>query len=261
MTFPFTIRPYWLLFGVTCLVGCAAKRQPEWTPKPLVRWEDLSTEPMPLADDGYLLLCEGATKGLFPATIGVTRLTIDEDAAGRVAALRTDPRNEFLQWNSAFDDKFAISEVFPVSQFDLGGGEAGPQQVLAALHAFHARLGLIYAVNEPRNGESEIIAALYEVKTGRPLASIHAHALSLAPTAEERKQRGASLWTTDSRALVRAKFENIVYACMDELIAKDQPAPIEDSSGWRPVVPIRPVEWPPARDAPTRPQDQTKRGS
>ncbi len=158
--------------------------------------------------------------------------------------LLTDPRNEFLQWNSALDGLFAVSEVFPISQFDLGGGIAEPQQILAAFRALHARLGLIYGMNELNDTESEIIAVLYDNALGTPIAYFHAReATAPPPPGEEDKPQ--DLWKTDSKALVRAQFERLVHACIRELILHDQPGDVETPTGWQRVEPRRPVEWPP----------------
>lgn len=198
---------------------------------------------VPLPEDGYQLLLSTSTSGLFPANLAVTRVAIaEEDEQSGSPMLFADPRNEFLQWNRAFDDQMAISEVFPIDQRDLGGGPAEPEQILAAFRALHARVGLIYAVNEPSPYQSEMYGALYDTHTGGVLASLHARAQS-SPI--EDKSVKLTPWETDSRALVRRKFEKYAYAAIYALIQQDQPTRVDPPAGWTPAGPIKPVEWPP----------------
>ncbi|MGB2985595.1 MAG: hypothetical protein WBE26_06900, partial [Phycisphaerae bacterium] len=130
------------IFAPIFVSGCADKCVQVWTPKPLVRWDHLFTQPAYPVRDGYRVLVPQPTHGLFPAAMAVTRVALD-DTDEQVRAPRlyllTDPRNEFLQWNSALDDQMAVSEVFPIVERDLGGSEARPEQVLAAFRALHAR--------------------------------------------------------------------------------------------------------------------------
>lgn len=198
----------------------------------------------PAPGDGFEIVTARPTVGLFPANLAVTRVAIaeDEDRAGD-PVLFADPRNEFLQWNRAFDDQMAISEVFPLDQRDLGGGTADPAQILAAFRGLHARLGLIYAVNEISPIESEMFGALYDTEAGTPVALIQAHAESVSAAHEKNEQ--ANPWETDSRALVRKKFEKLAYQTIYTLIINDQPSRTDPPAGWIPAGPIRPVEWPP----------------
>ncbi len=230
------------------LSGCAEKRVEVWTPKPLVQWHSVTTQPAELPTNAYRILTPGPTCGLFPAAISVSRVAVeagDETTTEGTPYLLRDPRNESLQWNSAFDDQMAISEVFPIAEQDLGGADAAPEQILAAMHALGARIGLIYAMNELSEMETAMIGALYETATGSPIATFHAQAVSIVPPEGKRKRDPDDLWDSDSKALVRAHFERIVHACVRELIANDQPAEIETPDGWTPAGPIRPVTWPP----------------
>jgi hypothetical protein len=159
--------------------------------------------------------------------------------------LLTDPRNELLQWNRVLDDQMAVSEVFPVVDRDLGGGEADPEQVLAAFKALDARLGLIYALNELSRDEVEMFGILYDTQSSQALASLHAIEHSKVPPEGGPDEEAVDLWETDARALVRAEFKQLVHRCMRELILSDEPDVVEPPQGWTPAGPTRPVEWPP----------------
>ncbi len=240
---------------VASVTGCSSK-EPEvevWVQPPQVHWADLLPPAVAPTYSGYRILDPSPTQGLFPASVGVTRVAIRQEndttdgVTNRFRQILRDPRNEFLRWNSAFDDQMAISEVFPVDQRDLGGAEADPPLVIAALDALHARLGFIYAVNELAEDETEMFGALLDVQAGKPLAVVHAHAVSIPPPEDDGKGEPVDLWKSDSRALVRAEFESHVYQCVRELIARDEPAGVESPDGWTPLGPIRPVEWPPRK--------------
>ncbi len=246
-----TLRVCVIATFMTAAAGCAQKKaiEPCWTPRPAVQWNRLVGDGVPALRDGYQIVVAQPTVGLFPANLAVTRVAIaeDEDQSGE-PMLFADPRNEFLQWNRAFDDQMAISEVFPIEQRDLGGGMAEPGQILAAFRGLHARLGLIYAVNELSASESEMFGAIYDNEAGKPIVVIHAHAKSVVTNEEEKEP--ANPWETDSRALVRKKFEKLAYAAIHSLIVRDQPSRTEPPVGWIPAGPIRPVEWPPRHRPP-----------
>ncbi len=231
--------------------GCAEKRIEIETTRTHVFWHHISTELYEPIRDRYRIVVPQPTKGLFPANLAVTRVAVevlDEITGLERPLLLTDPRNEFLEWNSALDNLLAISEVFPISQFDLGGGQARPEQILAAFRALHARLGLIYAVNELNDMESEIIATLYDNASAKPIAYFHVRKVSADPLAGE-EDEPVNLWETDSKALARAEFERLVHACIRELILQDEPAEVKAPTGWKPVEPIRPAAWPPRKHA------------
>ena len=233
---------------LTLAVGCAGKKVEVWTPAPTVHWEQVSTQPIHPVYEGYRILVPQPTRGLFPAPMAVTRVAVEpagEPAQAGRPVLLCNPRNEFLQWNSTLDNQMAVSEVFPIVENDLGGGEADPEQILAAFRALHARLGLIYAVNELSPTESEMFGVIYETDSARPIVSLHAQAVSVEPPEGVKGDEPVDLWETDSRALVRAEFDALVHTAIRRLILNDEPAPVETPTGWTPTGPTRPVEWPP----------------
>ena len=237
------------------LTGCAEKKaQVCWSPAPRVAWSDVTETPAETPRDAYRILTDAPTQGLFPAAVGVTRIAVNVDGAPTAMAdtiaidsdsrllLHRDPRNEFLRWNSSFDNQMAVSEVFPIAQRDLGGDQVAPRRINDAFHALDARVGLVYGVNELSACETEMFGAIYETATARPLALVHAQAASVPPLNDADAD---DPWKHDSRALVRARFERLVHGCMRELIRNDEPAPVAPVEGWVPVGPIMPVEWPP----------------
>ena len=61
------------------------------------------------------------------------------------------------------------------------------------------------------------------------------------------EEESVNLWETDSRALVRERFERLVHACIRELIVQDESETVEPPKGWTPACPTFPAEWPPRR--------------
>lgn len=239
-----------LIIGTSGCASSQAKKQASvWTPPPRVTWEEIGAGPGATVQDGFQIVTSGRTKGVFPSAVGVTRIAVRDDANaidaddGRTV-LKRDPRNEFLRWNSTFDNLMAVSEVFPIDQRDLGGAPAEPPAVLAAVRAFDARLGLIYAFNEVSESEAEMFGVLYDAKLSQPLGLIHAHAASTL-TPEERQSYRVNLWETDARALVRDKFERNLRLCVRQLVAADEPADVVAPEGWAPVPAALPTAWPP----------------
>ncbi len=245
--------PFTALGSVIVLTGgCAQPKGVEvWQPKPMVHWQDLSSGPILPVRDEFRIMPGKPRGGLFPGSLAVTRVSIEKTGdpdRPLVPRLTTDPRNEFLQWNSALDDQFAVGEVFPISGKDLGGGAAEPDQILAAFVALHARLGLVYAVNELSETETEMLGVLYDAENRSTLAVLHAYSVSVVPPeVVEKSKEPIDMWETESRALVRAKFESILHGCIHELIQRDRPATVVTPVGWKPKAPVRPVVWPPRK--------------
>lgn len=232
-----------------CASGTGKQHQP-WTPPPRAEWRDLSTQSVEPAMNGHHILLKQPTKGLFPASMAVTRLAVCGSQNGeetRGPVLLADPRNEYLQWNRALDDKMAVSEVFPIFPRDLAGNPATPDQILRAFRALHARIGLVFAVNEFSESEAEMLGVLFDVRAGQPIATIHARAQSI-PEKEAPEAERQNIWKTDAQALVRADFEKSLRDAVRTLISTDQPPEKETTEGWQPIWPTLPVDWPP-RDA------------
>ena len=91
-----------------------------------------------------------------------------------------------------------------------------------------------------------MFGVLYDAVRNRPLAVIHTQAEStVPPEVVEESEEPINLWETDARALVRARFEELLQRCIRELIRRDRPAPLVVPAGWIPAEPVRPVVWPP----------------
>lgn len=232
-----------------CATGCSQKSIQPWSPKPLVLWEDICTRPIPQTINTFRIIKTEQTRGLFPASMAVTRIGIDAEQMsdpGVRVRLVTNPRNEFLQWNTALDDQMAISEVFPIRDEDLGGRRITMDLLFDAAVALDAQLGLVYAVNELRQDRTEILGVIYDLESTQALAVIHSQATSLDTDGTKGKD-APSLWKTDSSALARAQFDRLLHACIRELIIQDQPPPVVVPAGWPSSFRPQPAVWPPVR--------------
>ncbi len=238
------------LTSVVGLAGCASK-QPvvTWTPQAEVRWSDLVSRPVAPPNSGYRLASRPHDPGMFPASIAVARVAIVDDKDIELLEhpkLIRNPKNEFLQWNTALDDQLAVSELFPIANWDLGGGPVSTAQILASFRALGAQLGLIYAMNRPTADDSELLGVLYDVRTNEPIALLRSEATSTVTNEEaEESKEPIDYWKTDSRALARAEFALHLHDCIRNLIVDDNPVPSAMPASWRSHGRRRTVEWPP----------------
>ena len=243
------------------LTGCASKQPVEtWTPHAEVRWSDLVNRPVHPPSDGYFLQAHPRDPGMFPASIAVARVAIVEDEQIDLLEhpkLVRNPRNEFLQWHTALNDQLAVSELFPIATWDLGGGPVSTSQILAAFRALGAQLGLIYAMNRPSPDETEFLAVLYDIRTSEPVALLRTEATSTVTHEEaEQSKEPIDYWKTDSRALARAKFAIHFHDCIRSLILDDEPPVSAMPASWYSKKRRRTVEWPPTE--PRRKQQRSR---
>lgn len=231
------------------LAGCTPEKIVAFQPKAHVTWRHISDQDLESPNGDYRILIDQPSKGLFPADLAISRVAVYDPDHGTVMGeprLIRNPRNEFLRWNNAFDDQMAISAVFPIAQRDLGGSQATPERVVAAMKALGARLGLVYGVNQISETETEMLGALYEIANNTPIASFHARAKTLARSEiREQDLDDDDPWQVDAAALARDRFERLVYECVRDLVLADEPADVVSPDGWIPAGPIRPVQWPP----------------
>ena len=232
----------------TTVCGCAPKPVDIWRQPAQVRWDDVAGMNVPPVYDGYAVLDQQKSQGRFPCAVAVSRVAIawDQHTGQRQRMVPVTPHNEFLIWNSAFDDLWQISEVFPIAQRALGGAPVEPKLLVDVAHKFHGQLSLIYGFNVVSPQRTEMLGVLHESASGEPVAVIHASAESvIRPDKQAKVKNNLDAWRYDARALTRARFETLMVDCMRELIARDTPSKIDVPEGWTPVRPNFPILWPP----------------
>ncbi|RJP41947.1 MAG: hypothetical protein C4547_01220 [Phycisphaerales bacterium] len=225
------------------LAGCAPKEEPVWVQPPQVLWLDLATAHVPAVDNGYLILESGPSEGRFPCSLAVSRVAV-EDGPSRRRYVPVTPRNEFLTWNSAFDDQWPIAEVFPIAERALGGDRVTSARLVAMSDVFGAGLGLLYGFNELTETQCEMIGVLHDARAGEAIAVIHASAESIPRPEDDETDNNVDAWEYEARALVRDRFERLLVDCIRELIARDQPLKSSVPEGWIPQQPVYPPGWP-----------------
>lgn len=236
------------------IAGCQKKGGFDFLPtSPTVEWKAISTASNGAVHDGYRVLVSGKTQGVFPVSIGVARVrgVQREVGAARVEQLELDvkPPVDFLVWNSVFDDLRFVSEAFPVNPKAMDGAATSVQTILGAAKALKARACLIYSEVHDTVYESQVRGALYEVATGRQLASIHSVARVDNPIAlddkDDYEDLAAEREARDPRLVALGRFEQHLRDCLLYLHANDEPLDPVTPEGWVPTI-LDPATWPPS---------------
>jgi hypothetical protein len=236
--------------------GCEKKGGFDFLPtSPAVEWKAISKASNGAAHDGYRVLVTGKTQGVFPVSMGVARVRgIEQDAeTARIQTLELDvtPQVDFLSWNSVLDDLRFVSEVFPLNPKAMDGAPVSVETILDAARALKARTCLIYAEVHDSVYESQVRGALYEVATGRQLASVHALAHVDNPIAlddeDDYEDLAAEREARDPRLVALRQFEQHFRDCLLYLSANDEQLEPVTPEGWVPENPD-PAVWPPPEE-------------
>jgi len=234
--------------------GCDKKDEYTFVPThPVVTWDELSRSGAAEVEDGYRVLVNAPTQGVFPASVAVARLAARRtNGAGRSLALDTKPEVDFLAWNSCFDDFRFVSEVFPVNTMAMNGQAISVATVLSNARAMRAGLLMTYAEEQLVPERYEIRGVLYQVGTQAPLAALHAVAFIQQPVEPDEHHRSREsiehVEQNDPRITARRTFERYARECLLALAANDQPAERVAPEGWIPDRPMEPILWPPVDD-------------
>lgn len=256
-------RSVLIAIALAVSTGCEKRKGPEFTATaPVVPWHDLIDEDATLPDDDFILYTTGATKGLFPISLAVARIAAiqpDEPAPPEPdeyeLALNMEPLHKFLQWNSAFDDLRAVSEVFPLSRIAMNGQPVSMASVVDATQSVTGRLCLLYTAADIGPTESEIRGVLYRVSDGQPLAAIHARGIYVEPEDDEEEETDEAeepeseldelLTPCTPRLVAEHRFRSLTRDCILKLLANDEPVEPAPEEGWVPEAPLAPQIWPP----------------
>jgi hypothetical protein len=242
-----------LIAGLLAAAGCSKKDRYTFFPThPVVGWERLGGANDVEVAEGYRLLVDGRTQGVFPTSIGVARLAGQGGPTGGGLMLASKPEVDFLAWNSCFDDFRFVSEVFPINAMAMNGAEIAMPSVLENAQAMRAGLVLSYTEEQLVPERYELRGVLYEASSRRPLASLHSVAFIQRPTKQDEHYRGSDpaddLERCDPRIAARRMFEQYARDCLLALAANDEPAETIAPDGWIPDRPIEPIIWPPLDD-------------
>ena len=243
-------RLFQILLGLIVVVsaGCSHHNNDAYTqPSEAAGWSDLSPGASVTSEEGYRLLVPQATEGLFPSSIAVARIAQSAYNGGQLV-MAMKPEVDFLAWNSVFDDFRGISEVFPLNEKDLDGGEVSADNLLAASEALEAGLMLLYTESQAQFDRCSLSGVLYDVRSRQALAAIHANSLISDPvTPDERVARTASARgceERDPRLVAINSFESHVRDCLRRLMTKDKSKNVGPIEGWIPTYSVEPLIWP-----------------
>ncbi len=227
------------------VVGCSNHKNDAYAPpaEP-AGWSDLSPGASVTSDEGYRMLVPEATEGLFPASIAVARMGQSPYNNGQLT-LEMKPEVDFLAWNSVFDDFRSVSEVFPLNDKDLDGGEVSADNLLSAADALEAGLLLLYTESRTQFDRCSLSGVLYDVRSRKALAAIHANSLITDPVMpDDRVAKTASMEESDPRLVAIGSFESHVRDCLRRLMTKDKSKNVGPIEGWIPAYPVEPLIWP-----------------
>jgi hypothetical protein len=237
------------------VAGCAQNRRDAYAqPTEPAGWSDLSPSASVTSDEGYRLLVPQDTEGVFPASIAIARIAQDPYNGGQLV-MAMKPEVDFLAWNSVFDDYRGVSEVFPLNDKDLDGGEVSAENLMTASKALEAGLLLLYTESQTQFDRCSLSGVLYDVRSRQALAAIHANSLISDPVSpNDRVARTASTGNCeerDPRLVAVGAFESHVRDCLRRLMTKDKSKNVGPIEGWIPTYTVEPLIWPttyPTRD-------------
>ncbi|MCH7701667.1 MAG: hypothetical protein IID37_08265 [Planctomycetes bacterium] len=225
--------------AVLCMSACAPKEQEPIQIGPVIGWQELSTGAVTPAMNGHRLVLQG-TEGLFPASISLCRVGVDEtDTSGNRLRLRLDPPHDVLPWNSVFDSLRAVSEAFPLAEMDLQEQVPTVERILDASAELGADLLLIYSVpTHISETTAEVKGVLFDVRGHRMLATIHASAEVLDPEWVEPPPLHVEGDDSHINPLVLSErgFEQCMIECLLDLMAHDRAMNRPVPEGWIPEV-------------------------
>jgi len=215
--------------------ACAPKEQAPIQIGPVIGWQELSTQAVTPTANGHRLVLQG-TEGLFPASISLCRVGVDEtDMSGNRLRLALEPPHDVLPWNSVFDSLRVVSEAFPLAEMDLQEQAPTVERILGAAQELGAGLLLIYSVpTHISETAAEVKGVLFDVRGSRVLATIHASAEVLDPELVEPPPLHVEGDDSHTNPLVLAErsFEQGMIACLLDLMAHDRAMNRAIPEGW-----------------------------
>jgi len=221
--------------GVGCVVvafatlGCAP--QPG-TYERRIQMRELAADVAPV-DNGYHTLVQEKTEGRFACSLAIAKLA-PGDEAGAINLVELTPAEE-AYWTNAVCGVSEVRDLQFLSPISVRPDEPRTETLLGAAAAREASLLLLYAPNRYGPNSAQVLGVLYDVRTGQPIASLHASA-SFAD--EEGKEVAPDQMLGDHRetdACYQASraYEQYLLGCLGELIHNDSPPPATQPHRWK----------------------------
>ena len=237
----------WASVAFVVLSSCSKPEPPPMAyAGPTVSEADLGLlRPVEMPPDGYTLLGEQPSKGLFPTALAVVRLDKPDplfrvgqpfyisDHGWQVATFRTE---EAVGWNGLFPTVREVREVVVMDARSVVAPDVTPPEVVGSAEYLQAGLLLIYGPREGPAQGAALAGMIYEVETRKPLAFVQAQASIEDYEVPRPDSPKHDLRHVDADYLAARKFERQVWACVRELIAKDQPPTATQPSPWKQAI-------------------------
>jgi hypothetical protein len=186
-------------------------------------------------DNAYVLLTDEHTQGRFACALAVAKLERPEDQSGEPAAVVLVQPIEQALWTEPLRGLDGIREVMFLSPRSVRAEGQGANQICAAANRLGATLLLLYAPNVLGENSAEVLGALYETRTARPLATLRASSTIL--DAEGRQvspdRKPGDHRADDARYQAQRKFEREVLACLRALMQRDAHPTTTQPSKWK----------------------------
>jgi len=219
------------LLLVLPLVGCADK--PEITYERQIEMRELAAD-VAAVDNAYELLESAGSTGRFGCGLAIGKLAAGEAAEQvRLAVLTPAEEGYWTQTTAVLPRIRHAQFLSPAGTFPR---DSAVDVLCKKAASLDAGLLLLYAPNRYGLNSAQVLGVLYDVTTGKPIASLHASAtfiddetgLETPPDYEKGDKRGTDAVFQSARA-----FERYVQDCLVDLINRDKPAPPTEPKKWR----------------------------
>lgn len=211
------------------LLGCTAQQAARYERR--IHLRELARD-IAAVSDGWRLLAQDATQGRFGCSLAIAKLAAAEQA-GVVKLVALTPAEE-AYWTNAVCGVSELGALQFISPISVRPAEPGVETLCAAARSLEASLLLLYAPNRYGPNTAQVLGVIYDLKSGRPIASLHASASiraeggeEVAPDRERGDQRQVDAYYQASRA-----FEQYLLACLNRLIANDSSPPTTQPHRW-----------------------------
>jgi len=159
--------------------------QPGGYDGPTLTARELGLSTVPLASDGYKLLTETRTRGLFPGAVAVARLEPpacsltpppDDPITARTWHVGEIPWEEAMGWNRLADNIVDIREIIVLETTATVVPTHDPDAIAEAARRRDASLCVVYGPGPAPSGSAGLWGVILESGAARPLAFVRAEA-------------------------------------------------------------------------------------
>ena len=229
-----------ILAGVAALwcgvLACGKTEEPVVVYEPEIGLADIARTSLNVSANSFQLLNADQTMGRFPGAIAVARLKISDEknrTDGSGVSLKPLNGPEAAYWNHLYDKLPSVRAWFELRDFDVPRGQLTAEHLVQAAERLHATLCLLYGQNEI-DGETKLVGVLYDTRTGKPIATLHAECAGVNDwmTTRPEGRHEDDYRHQDNTYLASRKFERFAYDCVVQLVGADNPERVEKPHGW-----------------------------